>query len=170
METTTEKAIPVSRLLELLDYNKETGVISVKKSGRKLIPDESGSVTIYDPVHKVKRKIKLDNLAWTLLHQRELPNSYRILHKNLKLEDNSAGNLLAIVRNEYSKVTEAINNLNNYLKVQIHPTDQYKYVMHYRIQGVDRKETYDDINRARQAENEMKVYFVKLINRYAITV
>ena len=170
METEQHKVVPVNRLLELLSYDKESGRVTVKKSDRVLTADDTGAVTIYDPSVKMKRKIKLDVLAWMLFHKQELPNSYKILHKNLDLEDNSAKNLLAILRQEYSKVSEAINNLDGYLKVTLHPSDNYKYVMQYRQDGVERKETYDDIDRARQAENYMKVYFVKLINRYAITV
>ena len=170
MEETQHKVIPVNRLLDLLSYDKDSGRVSIKKSDRTLLADDTGAVTIYDPSVKMKRKVKLDTLAWMLLHKQELPNSYRILHKNLDLEDNSAKNLLAILRQEYSKVIEAINNLDGYLKVTLHPSDNYKYVMSYRQDGVERKETYDDIDRARQAEQHMKVYFVKLINRYAITV
>ena len=169
-QDTPHKAIPVNRLLDLLSYDNNTGRISVKKSDRTLVADEAGTVTIYDPSAKIKRKIKLDVLAWVMFHKQELPNSYRIMHKNLDLEDNSAKNPLAILRQEYSKVTEAINNLEHYMKVQLHPNDQYKYVLSYRIDGTDRKETYDDIDRARQAQKDLEVYFVKLINRYAITV
>lgn len=170
MKKEEHKAVPVNRLQELLTYDKTTGKVTVKKSDRVLTADDTGAVTIYDPVSKVKRKIKLDVLAWSLLHGQELPHAYRIMHKNLDLEDNSAKNLLAILRQEYSKVTEAINNLEGYLRFTLHPTDNYKYVLHYRLDGAERKETYDDIDRVRQAEAHMKMYFVKLINRYAITV
>ena len=164
------KIVPVTRLLELLNYEKDSGKVSVKKSDRVITADETGSVTVYDPLVKMKRKMKLDVLAWTLFHQKELPNSYRILHKNLDPSDNSAKNLLAILRQEYSKVTEALNNLDGYLKVQLHSSDQYKYVMHYRIDGIDKRGTFDDIDTARAEMHQMELYFVKLINKYAITV
>ena len=164
------RVIPVTRLLDLLSYDIHTGKVSVRKSGRVVMSDETGSVTIYDPSLKVKRKMKLDILAWVLFHHKELPQSYKILHKNLNLEDNSAKNLLAILRQEYSKVTEALNNLDGYLKVQLHSSDQYKYVMHYRIDGIDKRGTFDDIDTARAEMHQMELYFVKLINKYAITV
>lgn len=164
------KAIPVTRLLDLLHYDNTSGKISVKKSDRVISADDTGAVTIYDPSFKVKRKMKLDVLAWVLLNAKELPDTHKILHKNLDQGDNSAKNLIAINRKEYSRVSEAIRNLDGEMKVGLHPIDQYKYVLSYRLNGVDRKETFDDIGTARNAESRMKVYFAKLVNNYAITV
>lgn len=166
----THKSVPVSRLLELLTYDTGTGKISIVKSGRVLVADEAGMVTLYDPIVKIKRKMKLDVLAWSLFYKTELDNAYRIFHKNLDTEDNSPQNLVAILRQEFTLVTEALNNLKEYIKVTLHNTDQYKYVLHFRQAGIERKETYNDIDAARQAQKEVEVYFVKLINKYTLTV
>jgi hypothetical protein len=170
MQTEEHKTIPVNRLLEILDYDKDTGTIKVKKSSRVLVPDDTGSVTVYDSSIKMKRKLKMDTLAWMLFHKTELPGSYKLFHRNLNLEDNSARNLVAILKQEYSTVAEALNNLNHYMKFQLHPSDQYRYVLSYRSMGVERKETYDDLDRVREAYEAKRLLFVKTVNKYCITV
>lgn len=166
----TSVTIPVQRLKEILTYHPATGFIYVNKSSRKLLPDEFGMVTVYDGTAKVKRKIKPDKLAWMLFHGKELDKDQRVLHKNLDQEDNSAKNLVALPKEDYSKVLEALNNLESYLKVSLHPVDQYKYVVYYRDSGVDRKETFDGIETARERYEEIRKKLVVFVNKYIVTV
>lgn len=164
------KTVSVQRLREILQYDPATGDISIRKSTRKLIPDEYGLVTVYDGISKTKRKIKLDKLAWMLLHGAELEKDRRILHKNLNDSDNSAKNLVALDKKDCFMVYEALNNLETYLKVQLHPTDQYKYVVSYRHFCVDRRETFDSIEAARERQEEIKKKLVLFVNKFIVSV
>lgn len=160
----------VLRLLQLVSYDANTGHMYLAANKRRLIPDDTLSLTIYDPATRKKRKLKADKLAWMLFHQKELPEGYKLFHKDLN-EQNFAGyNLWAIKKEAFHEVTEALNNLEKYLKLQIHDRDMLKWVVHYKKGFAEKRETFDDLDAARVRYQDLRFEYVKIINKFSLSV
>ena len=153
---------------ELLTYDPITGFLFMKKSNRKIEPDEQGSVVLYDSVAKKRHRIKFSRICWELGNAKPLPSSQRILHRNLDEKDFRLTNLLAVNRAVYNKVKEAIRNLNGHLKIQPHPFDQYSYVISYQLDNCTYREIKHDIVSARRLYTRLQLKFAKVLNKYCI--
>jgi len=158
----------LDKLKELLSYDPRTGQLSVKKSGRPLVANENGIIVVYD--HQTRRRYSCSYSAavWSLGNDKELPAGYRVLHKNLTKDDCRLENLSIISRSVYNELQEAVRNMKGLLKLNPHPTDQYKYVVSYQKGTTRRKETHEDIISAQKQMFELQLKFAKLINKYCI--
>jgi hypothetical protein len=158
----------LDKLKELLSYDPRTGQLSVKKSGRPVLANELGVITIYDNETKRRYSCSFSSAVWSLGNDRSVPKGYRVLHKNLNKSDCRLTNLTIISRSEYNELQEAVRNMKGSLKCQPHPTDQYKYVVSYQKGTTRRQETHDDIISAQKQMFELQLRFAKLINKYCI--
>lgn len=155
-------------LEELLTYDPVHGKLYIKKSNRPVSPDEQNSVVVYDATSRKRYRIKFSRVCWELGNAKTLPSSHRILHKNLDENDFRLSNLVALPRNTYNKVQEAIRNLNGHLKIQPHPHDQYSYIISYQLNNINMKEIKHDIVSARQLYTKLQLKFAKILNKYCI--
>ena len=164
------KPINIQEILEIVAYDPETEGFYYKKTGKVLTVDEYGCCTIYNPNTKERRKVKADKLSWMLYNQRELPEDYKIFHRNLISSNYSPDNLWAIQKDAFKKVTECLDNLDRYLKIQLHERDMHKWVVHYRKDSIDRRETFEDVDKARERFYEIRFELIKEINKFCITL
>ena len=165
-----KKPLDIQTISTLVGYHPDTGRLYLLKNNRTLLPDETGSITVYDPASKAKRKFKVATLAWVLLNKKELPEEHRILHRNLNTADYSADNLWAIPKEVYKEVTEYVRNINGELRVEQHVNDMLKTVVLYRKDSILRRETFEDHEKARERYYELLKEYTKKINKYLRTV
>ena len=103
----------LERLKELLEYNPETGKVTIRKSQRVLTPDADGIVVIFDSKAKPKtRKYKLERIAYYLAFSIVPREDQKVLHKNLDPEDNRIQNLSLVSRSVFRQIKEAHRNLD----------------------------------------------------------
>lgn len=153
---------------EVLQYNALTGQLSMKKSNRLLEPDDQGSVVLYEPKTRKRKRIKFSRICWELGNAKTLPDDHRILHKNLDETDFRLNNLVALPRQTYNKVQEALRNLRYHLKMQPHPHDQYSYIITYQLDNATVREIKHDIIAARLLYTKLQLKFAKTLNKYCL--
>jgi hypothetical protein len=156
------------KLAEYLIYEPLTGNIRLRKNNRILIPDAYGFISLYIHKELKKHKLKVDKVAYELGNNRKVPASHRVLHKNLREEDNRLVNLTTVHRQTMRKINEAVRNLNGYLRMVPHPEDQFLYYIEYQDNGIYHRELRHDIVTARQHLLKLQLKFAKLLNKYCI--
>lgn len=162
------KIVSVSRLQSILTYDLDSGILSVRKSNRRLFPDVAGMTTIYDPVLKVKRKIKFIKLCWMMANAAEVPVGYKVFAKDFNEGNTAANNLGLIPDSDYLLLIKTLAYLNE-AKIVPHPEDAYKSVLEYRMNKSSRRETFDDLEEARSRLDRLKRQLVKKISRFILT-
>ncbi len=162
------KVVSIDRLQAILNYDPVSGTVTVRKSSRVLFPDTSDMATVYDPILKVKRKIKFIKLCWMLANNAEVPVGYKVFAKDFCEGNTKANNLGLIPDSEYLLLVKTFTYLNE-AKIVPHPEDAYKSVLEYRMNKSSRRETFDDLDEARTRLEQLKRQLVKKISKFILT-
>lgn len=156
----------LERLQEILNYDPLTGDLTIKKSGRRLLPDEDGLVSIYDNKTKKRPKFKFNRLCWMLGNNLTPAASDKIIHRNLKFSDTSLCNLFLVANDEYKKYKNAYKNLTGGIRLSIHPTDAYCYKVHWYEGIVEKTQLVSDVVVAKKLETKLRLRFSKILTKY----
>jgi hypothetical protein len=164
----TEHKVTPERLQQLLTYDSTLGVIRTERK-RKILPDESGLVTIWDKDLKTRRKLLYKNLAWILGNKREVPDGTKVLCLNLNEEDVSLRNLKIVESSAYRDIQIALRNLNGVLRIAQHPEDKHAYHLIWSEYKKECKAVHYDIGSAEEHKRQKEKEFVKFINKYIVS-
>lgn len=134
---------------------------------RRLSPNEDNR--ILTTIHGAKLKIKADRLIWFIAYGKQPQRNQVVFHKNLDELDNRLNNLVLLPKREYLRLVEAMKNISGDLKLSLHPTDAFSYVLHYKLNGRVQKEVVQDVTVARRKFNKLQLRFVKLISKYTVS-
>lgn len=159
------------RLSELLHYDGKLGVITRQTSGKALVPDYAGFVSIYDPITKKTAKLKLKNAAYILATGYWLKFSFdtcAVLYKNMDENDHRARNLLCINKTLYRQIKEAYRNINESIKLTQHPTDAFSYILHWYQNGAMRSKVIQDVVVAKREMLKLKLKYSKILTAYCV--
>lgn len=165
------------RLKELLEYNPKSGVVTRKTSGKALIPDYAGFVSVYDPSSKKTTKRKLKNIAAFFAYTGSDYSSgdgglydtcQVVLHKNMQEEDYTASNLTYVPAGEYKQIKEAYRNINESIKLTQHPSDAFSYILHWYQNGAMRSRVIQDIVVAKREMLKLKLKYSKILTAYCV--
>lgn len=156
------------RLREILDYNPSTGVISNKKTKRKLEADYDGLVAVFCSKQKKLFKIKLEKIAYTLAHGVYPNNDQKVLHKNLNISDNSSKNLSLVSRRVFLQIKEAHRNLTEGVRLSSHPVDQFNYIVYWIEQNQEKQKVVHDIVEARKVMLKLQLKYSKILTKYCV--
>lgn len=160
------------RLKELLEYNPKSGVVSRKTSGKALMQDYAGFVSVYDPSTKKTTKLKLKKIAAFFAYtgstyssgDRGLYDTCQVvLHKNMQEDDYTASNLIYVPAPEYRLIQEAYRNINESIKLTAHPTDQFSYILHWYQNGAMRSKVIQDVVVAKREMLKLKLKYSKIL-------
>lgn len=160
---------PIERLNELLDYNPETGKVTIKKSGRTLTADTDGLVVIFDSKSCPKvRKHKLERIAYFLAFSVAPREDQRVLHKNLDSEDNRMQNLTLVSRSVFRQIKEAHRNLTGGIHLVPHATDQFSYILKWFEDGLEKSKIIQDIVVARRQQLKLQLKYSKILTKFCL--
>lgn len=160
--------IQPQRLRELLEYDALTGVVSRRKTKRKLVADQDGLVIIYDNSNKRSYKLKLDRIAYCLGYGAMPRAEQRVLHKNLDAEDNRLINLVLVSRATFLKIKEADKNLSGGIRMQAHNQDQFSYTVHWYEKSIEKQKVVSDIVLARRLMLKLQLKYSKILTKYCV--
>ena len=156
------------RLRALLDYDPVSGVILNKKTKRKLQADHDGLVIIYDSIERKSIKMKLDKIAYALAFGVLPKDEKRILHRNLRQEDNKLKNLVLVSREVFLLIKEAHKNLTTGIRLVQHATDQFSYVVHWFENGIEKTKILQDTVPARTLHLQLQLKYSKILTKYCV--
>lgn len=163
----------INPLLKLVDcivkYDTNKGLLSLVKTGRPLFPDESGNAVVWVGTEKKLLKIKYEKLCYYLAHGKVPSSQEKILHKNLDTSDYRLSNLVIVPREKFREIKESIMNIEDHLRIQPHPSDQYSYFVYYRKDKQNKRVLCGDIIEAQKLERSLRLQFLKLITKYCNT-
>lgn len=167
-------AICVNRLQELLDYDKDLGVITQKAVGRKVqrrvLPDpETGTIIVYDPVKSLRRRMLYRNLAYVLGSGAEIPEGKKVLCHDLNEQNIKYRNLKLVDKSVYRDVLIAIRNLETDMKIVQHPKDKHAYLLVWNEYRAARQVVYYDFGEAQESERQKELELVKFINQHIVS-
>ena len=159
----------LERLKELLEYNPETGKVTIKKSQRVLTPDADGIVVIFDSKANPKtRKYKLERIAYYLAFSIVPREDQKVLHKNLDPEDNRIQNLSLVSRSVFRQIKEAHRNLDGGIHLVPHATDQFAYILKWFEGGIEKIKIIQDIIVARRQQLKLQLKYSKILTKYCV--
>jgi hypothetical protein len=167
-------AIPVSRIQELLEYDKDNGIITQKaiklKTRRRMLPDpETGTIIVYDPVKCLRRRMLYRNLAYVLGSGAEIPEGKKVLCHDLNEQNIKYRNLKLVDKAVYRDVLIAIRNLETDMKIVQHPKDKHAYLLVWNEYRAARQAVYYDFGEAQEAERQKELELVKFINQHIVS-
>lgn len=156
----------LERLQEILEYDPLSGSVTIKKSGRRIFPDEDGIISIYDSKTKKRPKFKFNRLCW-MLGNNKIPNpTDKVIHRNLKEHDTSLCNLYLVSNEEYKKYKNAHKNLTGGIRLTVHPKDAYCYNVHWYEGATEKTHFVSDIVVAKKLETKLRLRFSKILTKY----
>jgi len=159
----------LERLKELLEYNPETGKVTIKKSNRVLTCDNDGIVVIFDSKAKPKtRKYKLERIAYYLAFSIIPREEQKVLHKNLDTEDNRIQNLSLVSRAVFRQIKEAHRNLTGGIHIIPHAADQFSYILKYFDGGIEKSKIIQDIVVARRQQLKLQLKYSKILTKFCV--
>ena len=166
--------IPVNRLIELLDYDKDLGLIHQKAVGRKVkrmvLPcPETGTIIVYDPVKSLRRRMLYRNLAYVLGSGAEIPEGKKVLCHDLNEQNIKYRNLKLVDKAVYRDVLIAIRNLETDMKIVQHPKDKHAYLLVWNEYRAARQAVYYDFGEAQEAERSKALELVKFVNQHIVS-
>jgi len=157
--------ITPERLRELIEYDKENGILIVRKTGRKTFPDENGTLIVFD---KKSYRFKYEKLCVALLNGKYLEPNERVLFKNMQKDDFRAINLKVVTKEEYLLVKEAYRNLTSGIRYDHHHKDKLQYVVQYYEDGTLKHQIIADLGKVKNVIRELRVKYSKIITKYCI--
>jgi hypothetical protein len=168
------KTIAVNRLHELLDYDKDNGIIHQKAVGRKVkrivLPDpDTGTIIVYDPVKSLRRRMLYRNLAYVLGSGAEIPEGKKVLCHNMNEQDIVFRNLKLVDKAVYRDVQIAIRNLETDMKIMQHPKDKHAYLLVWNEYRAARQAVYYDFGEAQEAARSKALELVKFVNKHIVS-
>lgn len=159
----------LERLKELLEYEPETGKVTIIRNKRVLTPDPDGIVVIFDSKAKPKtRKYKLERIAFYLAFSFFPREDQRVLHKNLDPEDNRIQNLALVSRTVFRHIKEAHRNLTGGIHLVPHATDQFAYILKWFEDGTERSRIIQDIVIARRQQLKLQLKYSKILTKFCV--
>ena len=168
------KTIPVNRIQELYDYDKDSGTIYQKAIGRKVkrkvLPDpETDSVVVYDPVKSLRRRMLYRNLAYVLGSGAEIPDGKKVLCHDLDESNIVFRNLKLVDKAVYRDLLIAIRNLETDMKIIQHPKDKHAYMLIWKEHARQRASVHYDVGSAEEAERSKALELVKFVNKHIVS-
>ena len=157
--------ITPERLRELIEYDKENGVLILKKTGRKVFPEENGTIIIFD---QKSYRFKYEKLCMALLNGKFVQPNERVLFKNMLKDDFRANNLRLVTKEEYLLVKEAYRNLTSGIRYDHHPKDKLLYVVQHYENKYKKLQTIADLGLVKQVIRELRIKYSKIITKYCI--
>lgn len=154
----------------LLSYNLYKGEFHIMKNDkvkRRIFPNEDGYLIFYRNTRRIK--LKANRIAIELgTNIPEIPADCAVLHKNLDENDYRLCNLRVIDRSTFNLIKEASRNLSGALKMQVHPTEVYSYILIWKENGRERKKTIKDIVVAKRQFNKLQLKYAKILSTYCV--
>jgi hypothetical protein len=156
-------------LIKNISYNPASGELTNKRTSRRMNVDADGFVyyTESSP-ERIHIKIKANKLCCLLGFGKPVTASQRVIHRNLDYTDFKITNLLVVTRKELLKINEARSNLEGKLKLVPHPSDQLSYFLHWKENGVDKRQLILDIVVARRKLVKLQLKYSKILSKYCI--
>ena len=158
------------RLRELLSYNPLSGAVSLRRSGRVLVPDSNGQVVVFDSKAKRHKSTRytLDRLCVFFAFGQFPRQDQKVHHKNLDPLDNRLVNLEVVSKGIYRTIREAWKNLDGGIRLVPHASDQFTYVLHWYEGGKERCKTIQDIVIARRQCIRLQLKYSKILTKYCL--
>ena len=128
-------------------------------------------------VFSVKRKtykvraIKAAYCLWFIQHNKPVPvlDQNTVLYsKNLNKQDYRFCNIGVCTRETMFKISEAQRNLHGDLKLLLHPTDMFSYVVQWTELRQKRKKVVHDIVLAKKLFLRLQLKFSKVLAKYLV--
>lgn len=160
--------LTTERLHELLTYDGFTGIIRTRKTQRILKQDHDGLVVIFDSIQKRNIKLKLERIAYAMAYGKLPAEDKRVLHKNLDTTDHRIANLLLVSRKVFLQVKEAHRNLTSGIRVQLHSSQQFTYIVSWYEDGVEKSRTLQDIVPAQRLQLKLQLKYSKILTKYCV--
>ena len=160
-----EVIMQIERLKEILEYDQVNGVLILKKSGRKLVPSEDGSVIIFD---KKNYRFKYDKLCIALLHNDFPSSDLKVLHRDMDDNNFKANNLKLVSRETYKQISEAYRNLNGGIRYDHHPTDKLMYQVQWFDGYTLKKRSIADLGLVKRCIVGLQLKYSKILTRYCV--
>ena len=157
----------MKEILEILDYDKNSGKIKNKVTKKFLSVQEDGYTVVVLRDSKIK-KIKFNKLCIMLGNAEEILPDYRILHKNLNLMDFRLCNLMQIHKDDYKELKEALKNIQGGITVLPHPTDVFTYKVSWYSGSVKKTRVIQDLVVAKRLEIRLKLKYSKVISKFCL--
>lgn len=166
--------ISVEKLKKLLDFDKDSGIIKVKKSKRVVLPNpDDGSVVVYDSDTGHKRRLKYLNLAFMLGSGKEIPTDKKVLSFDMSSTNSRFSNLALVDKEVYRAVNVVLRNLQSDMKIIPHKQDVYKCILTYKNwvgQALTVNAVFDDVGHAQKAKADKELEMVKFVNQHILTL
>lgn len=153
------------KLQELLDYDPLSGRVVIKSSGKLLFPAEDGYCLLTLPDGK-KKKIKLNKICYSLLHNKTLLKTCKVIHRDLDTSNFRANNLILLTAPQYKELKEALKNLQGGIRLQVHPTDVYSYKLFWYEDAKEKTKVVQDIVVAKRLEQRLLLKSSKILTKY----
>jgi hypothetical protein len=162
-------ALSFQELKETVAYNKDTGALWNKLTGRPITIDPDGKVLIYYPPTETQHKHQARNIIYKLFWNIEdIPFSQRIYHVNMKSNDFRPRNLRLTDISTFKAINEAYDNLVKAIKLSPHPKDRYSFIVEHKKNGIVRKKVFYDIIEATKEVGRLRFESAKLVTAYCV--
>jgi len=159
----------LERLKQLLRYDTLSGCVYLRKNNRKLLPDQAGSIVVYDGESERKiNRFKLSTVAYALGFDRFPSKNQKVLHKNLDTNDNRLNNLQLVSSSVFRQIREAHKNLTTGIRIVPHSEDQFAYYLVWFSEGEEKRKVFYDIGTARKAQLKLQLKYSKVLTKYCI--
>ena len=145
---------------------------SVQSTTKNIQPNEDHYL-----VFSVKRKtykvraIKAAYCLWFIQHNKPVPvlDSNTVLYsKNLNKQDYRFCNIGVCTRETMFKISEAQRNLHGDLKLCLHPTDMFSYVVQWTELRQKRKKVVHDVVLAKKLFLKLQLRYSKVLAKYLV--
>lgn len=153
---------------DYIHYDKLEGRFFLLKKGkiyRQIFADQDGYLIFFRDGSKFK--LKASKIAVELGNDVVLDKSKVVLHKNLDTTDYRLQNLKIISRSVNNSIKEAQRNLAGALKMELHPTDMFSYVISWK-EGRDKSVVVCDITVAKRMFSRLQLKFAKILSKYCV--
>lgn len=153
----------IKRMVKLVNYDERTGHFYSVKTNARLIPDDDGCLSVYDPDTKRTAKVKAFYVVENKVYGMSLmPELFGWLHRNMDTSDYRLQNLWSGPKREIKLIKEAYDNIMGKLKLSHHPTDKYSFVLEWMENGVKRRKVYYDSIPANRRKARLMLEYSKI--------
>ena len=165
--------------LQYLVYQPETGNFFFKQKQRSredklrlLTPNEDGYLVF--AVQGKHYKIKAIKAGYMMFFKQqgkvlpEIKQDQVLYSKNLNKKDFRFCNIGLCSRETMFKINEAQRNLHGDLKLLLHPTDMFSYVVHWTEDRQKKKKVVHDVVLAKKLFLRLQLKFSKILAKYLV--